>query len=307
MEFSGAAEVGKLAAIVEPRRNRGIGADLPDVRRDALAQRERHFGWTEKPDQPIEREVRIAGLRDCRQIRQDRRSNAVGHGQQFDFAGLQLRPHDRISRFVELDAPGGEVVGRLDLVAIRDLRQAKAGLAQESCHEKVDGAGGAGPIELARLRARQRDQLGERFHWQVRGHRNDDDRVRHPGDRLQILGLVGEVLVDEGMRGERGRRRGQQHVIVLGGDHRADRNEPIATWAVLNHHRLAPTLGQVVGEQPGSDIDPAAGPERHQELHGALGPGLRRRRRRRDSKRKRGRQDKDATQFIAHWFSPDAL
>src|SRR5262249_43714079 len=40
----------------------------------------------------------------------------------------------------------------------------------------------------------------------------------HPGDRLQILGLVGKVLVDEGMRGERGRWRGQQHVIVLGGD-----------------------------------------------------------------------------------------
>src|SRR5262245_64009427 len=72
MEFSGAAEVGKLPGVVEPRRNRGIGAHLPDVRRDARAQRKRHFGGTEKLDQPVEREVRIAGLRDRRHIGQDR-------------------------------------------------------------------------------------------------------------------------------------------------------------------------------------------------------------------------------------------
>src|SRR5215472_4097014 len=79
LEFSRAAEVGELQNVVEPRRNRGIGADFPDVRRDARAQRERHFGGTEKSDQPVEREIRIAGLRDRRHIGQDRRSNAVGH------------------------------------------------------------------------------------------------------------------------------------------------------------------------------------------------------------------------------------
>src|SRR5215471_16758122 len=60
LEFSRAAEVGKLSGVVEPRRNRGIGADLGDFRRDARAQRERHFGRTEKSDQPIECKVRIA-------------------------------------------------------------------------------------------------------------------------------------------------------------------------------------------------------------------------------------------------------
>src|SRR5919198_759188 len=90
---------------------------------DARAQRERHFGGTEKSDQPVEREIRIAGLRDSRHIGQDRCSTAVGHRKQLDLAGLQLRAHDRISRFVELNAPGGKVVGRFDLIAIRDLRQ----------------------------------------------------------------------------------------------------------------------------------------------------------------------------------------
>src|SRR5262249_4126808 len=56
-----------------------------------------------------------------------------------------------------------------------------------------------------------------------------------------------------------------------------------------------------------SDIDAAAGPERHQELHGALRPGLRRRPRRRDNERKRGRQDENATQLIAHRLSPNAV
>src|SRR6266700_636662 len=43
MEFSRSAEVGKLPGIVEPCRNRGIGTDFPYVRRDARAQRQRHF------------------------------------------------------------------------------------------------------------------------------------------------------------------------------------------------------------------------------------------------------------------------
>src|SRR5262245_2127971 len=121
VEFSRAAEVGKLPSVVEPRGYRRIGADLGDVSRDMLAQRERHFGRTEKSHQSIEREVGIARLRRRRHIGQHGCANAVGHRQQLDFTGLQLRPHDRIGRFVKLNASGGEVVGRFDLIAIRHL------------------------------------------------------------------------------------------------------------------------------------------------------------------------------------------
>src|SRR5262245_12174037 len=147
MEFGGPAEVGKLPGVAEPRRNRGIGADLLDVHRDALAQRQRHFGRTKKSHQPVEREVGIAGLGDRRYVGQHRRPNAVGHGEQLDLAGLQLWPHDRVRSFIELNPPGGEVVGRLDLIAIGHLRHVEAGLAQEPCHEEIDGAGGPGPVE----------------------------------------------------------------------------------------------------------------------------------------------------------------
>src|SRR5919201_2269075 len=104
VEFSRADEVGKLPSVVESRRNRGVGADLLDVGRDVLAQRERHSRRTEKSHQSVEREVGIARLAGRRHIRQDRCANAVGHGQQLDLAGLQLRPHDRIGRLVELNA-----------------------------------------------------------------------------------------------------------------------------------------------------------------------------------------------------------
>src|SRR5262249_18158740 len=95
LEFGRAAEVGELSGVVEPRRNRGISADFPDVRRDARAQREWHFGGTEKSDQPVEREIRIAGLRDRRHIGQDRRSNAVGHRKELYLARPQVRPQER--------------------------------------------------------------------------------------------------------------------------------------------------------------------------------------------------------------------
>jgi len=169
LEVRRTAEVRQLPGIVETRRNGRIGADLADVSGDALAQRQRHLGRPEKSDQPVEQKVRIAGLGDRRHIGQDRRANAVGHREQLDLAGLQLRPHDGVGGLVDLDAPGGEIVRCLDLVAIRDLRQREPGVAQEPGDEKVDGARGAGPVELAGLRTRHRDEISEGLHRQFRG------------------------------------------------------------------------------------------------------------------------------------------
>src|SRR5258707_7537204 len=43
MEFSTAAEVGKLPGVVQPRRDHVISADLSDIRRDARTQLQRPF------------------------------------------------------------------------------------------------------------------------------------------------------------------------------------------------------------------------------------------------------------------------
>src|SRR5205807_4292567 len=55
--------------------------------------------------------------------------------------------------------------------------------------------------------------------------------------------------------------------------------EPAArAAAVLDQHRLAPDLRQLLAEQPRRDVGRSARRERHDEAHGLLRPGLRERR-----------------------------
>ena len=132
-----------------------------------------------------------------------------------------------------------------------------------------------GPVELAGLGLRQRDQLGHRIDRQHLRHRDADDGVGHPRDRREVLGLVRPVLVHPRMRDERRGRRQQQDVIVLGADEGVDRDDAVAAGPVLDHHRLAPFLGQAVGQQPAADVGAAAGAERQDELDVARRPSLR--------------------------------
>ncbi len=58
-------------------------------------------------------------------------------------------------------------------------------------------------------------------------------------------------------------------------DRTLDRDDAVATGAVLDHHRMAPLLRELLREQPPADIGAGAGPERHDEYHGAGRPALR--------------------------------
>ncbi len=82
------------------------------------------------------------------------------------------------------------------------------------------------------------------------------------------------------VRGERRTRRCQQDVIVIGGHDRVDRDHRVAAGTVLDHDRLAPTLGEPVGQQPGADVDAAARSKRDDELDRPGRPLLLRGRRR---------------------------
>jgi hypothetical protein len=75
---------------------------------------------------------------------------------------------------------------------------------------------------------------------------------------------------------ERGARRIEQDVIVIGRGEGLDRDQPVGARPVLDHHRFAPLRAQPFAEQPGGNIGPAAGAERQDELDAALRPGLRR-------------------------------
>ena len=73
------------------------------------------------------------------------------------------------------------------------------------------------------------------------------------------------------MRSERGGRRHQQNMVVLGAGERADGDDAVAAGTVLHHHRLAPFRRQLVRDQPRADIDAAAGAKRQDELHRRVG------------------------------------
>ena len=65
-------------------------------------------------------------------------------------------------------------------------------------------------------------------------------------------------------------------MIVLGADEGVDGDDAVAAGPVLDDDRLAPFLGQAVGQKPAADVGAAAGAERQDELDRSRRPGLRR-------------------------------
>ena len=89
----------KLRGGVEPILDDGVVLHhLLDVGGDPLAQRHRHGRRAEQPDQPVDGQRRLAGLRHGRNVGIDRRAGGVDHGEKLDVAGLKLRLRDRNSR-----------------------------------------------------------------------------------------------------------------------------------------------------------------------------------------------------------------
>ena len=104
------------------------------------------------------------------------------------------------------------------------------------------------------------------------------------------------------MRGERGRRAEEKHVVVVRADECVDGDEAVAAGAVLDHHRLAPFRGELFGDQPRADVGAGARTKRQQELDGARRPVLRRRGQGRQRKR-RHREERAGQRFCdAHEF-----
>ena len=106
-------------------------------------------------------------------------------------------------------------------------------------------------------------------------------RVGGAHDRDEIGGIVGQLAVVERMHGEVARRPEQQHVVVIGGEKRLDRDDAVAAGLVLDHHRLAPLLRELLGEQPRADVGAGARAERHDEFDRPCRPVLRMRGRQR--------------------------
>src|SRR5262249_56203091 len=99
-------------------------------------------------------------------------------------------------------------------------------------------------------------------------------RVRDPSNRHDVGGLVGQVFVDKRMRGERSAWCSQEHVVIVSAHERADGDETVSAWAILDDDRLAPAPAQSIPDQSRADIDTAARSERHAELDRPFPPRL---------------------------------
>ena len=67
---------------------------------------------------------------------------------------------------------------------------------------KIQRAGHAGPVQLARLLARYRHKFLERIEFQSDRHRDADNGIGHARDRSEIAGFIGQVIVQERVRRE---------------------------------------------------------------------------------------------------------
>ena len=129
-------------------------------------------------------------------------------------------------------------------------------------------------FELAGLFLREFHEFVERVDAERGRHADRDQRIGDARDRHQVLRLIGQLGVDERMRGEGRGRRHQEGMIVIRRQERIDRDDGVAARPVLDHDRLAPFGRELVGEQARGDVDAAAGPERQDQRDVALRPGL---------------------------------
>jgi len=131
-------------------------------------------------------------------------------------------------------------------------------------------------IELARIGLGERDQLADRFDRQRRVHQHDLRDRGEERERLEVaLRMVSEIGIDDRVHRRGAVVRDQKRVAVgrrLGRGFRADDHG--GAGAILDHHRLAPALGERRGDDARGGVDRAARRGRHDDAHGALGIAL---------------------------------
>ena len=156
-----------------------------------------------------------------------------------------------------------------------------AGLLLELLHEVRERKRERAVAERARLRLRQRHQLGDRSHLErIVDHQRQriDEQI---ADRLEILlriewkALEQELVVDDRLARQHADRVAVRRRLRAG----ACANVEPAAGPVLHHDRLAPGLLQLVGQRTCEHVSAAAGTERDDHPDGAGGIVLRRRRR----------------------------
>ena len=228
-----------------------------------------------KPAEPIEGQRGKAGLRDGRDIRLCGSARAVGDRDELRPAGLHMRQHDGEPGHIGLNTSFSEVGHRRDDIAIGNPRDGEPCALEVAVIDHVGHAGPGRIVQLARLRANERDQVRNRPDVQRGAYDETQNRVGNPGDRRELARIVGQLVVLVRMRRERRCRRIEQRVVIAGADEGVDGDDGVTAGTIFHDHRLAPARRQPICEEPCADIRPAAGPERHDEFDRSRRPGLR--------------------------------
>jgi hypothetical protein len=143
--------------------------------------------------------------------------------------------------------------------------------------QQVGRTGDRRPVQLAGLRLGHGQKIAERFHlerWRHTERNHGRTDARH---RCEIARIIGQLAVQERMRGEGRRGSEQQDVVVMGADKGIDGDESVTARPVLHDDGLAPFRRELFGDEPGTDVGARAGTERQHEFHRPLRPwrGLR--------------------------------
>jgi hypothetical protein len=143
----------------------------------------------------------------------------------------------------------------------------------------IGGAGARrGHGELVGFLARKLDELLHRLRRHRRMHLQHDGRERDHRDRHEVLPpFVGGTAGHGRRKQDRPVGAEQESVAVgIGLRDRLAADQPTRAGAILHHKRLAKLRLQLVGDDARRAVHVPAGRIRHDDLHGAIRPFLRR-------------------------------
>ena len=219
-------------------------------------------------DQPLPRghvELRQPDLRRRRHFTGCRDPALRGDRMRAELAVSEIR--DRAWRLLEahLHLPRDEIGERGPGALVGNVDRLESGLRQEQLHHEMRGAAGTRGriVELSRLRSRQRHELAVRCR---RNRRMRDEEHGRDGSQRHRRKIPERIVRQLAEGADVGRKRAdgaeEERMTVRGGAGRDGRGDVAAApGAVVHHHLLPESFGQLRADRARHDVGGAAGRE----------------------------------------------
>ena len=279
-----------LAELVDAHRHR-LGADLGEpLLHDGNLQRlaalvveladhvARRLGRHEDAGPEQVGRILQSKLRGGRHIGQRQRARIGTHRQREQLAFLHQRERWGERQEVEIDPPGHQFGESLVRSPEGHVLRVDAGAQPEAFGREMRHRADAGGGEVHRsgLGLGGGDQVGGGLEAFRRRHHEHGRRLAERDDGREVVErVVGQVLVERISGTERGGMHQDGVTVRLCLGDRADAERAAGARPVLDHDRLVDLLRHLFEHDAADDVVGGTGGERHDRLHGALGPALR--------------------------------